>query len=400
MRRGLILAAALLGLGLRGAYAWRQYAKVYEPIDSYEILARGLLERHELSVEPGKPTSIREPAYPVLIAAVYKATGGRHAWAVLVVHALLALGIAAMLGSLGAEMFGANVGAAAFIAYMLYPQSIYYGAATYRDTFVMFLFTLAVWGAVRAGRGDGKSGRFLAAGAFAAAVLSVASTAVALACVPACALALLISDRSRGWKRAALFLVPVVLLSGAWSYRNWRVHGRFVLGSTNGGGEMYQAMVIPPDELGTDRQGEILRADTFWNTVDVWPEAERNAALIHATFALIRRDPALYARRVAARVIKLWRLWPYRRAYDQSYRAIVAASLLSDAWMVPFGLLGFILLWRRWREAAAVPLSVLALTAIYSALHAVIRYRLPAMGFVILSAVATIDALRLRLSKN
>jgi 4-amino-4-deoxy-L-arabinose transferase-like glycosyltransferase len=386
---GFILAAAAVGLALRGVYALHCYPRAYRPdLDGYEALAVGLVERGELALVPGRPTSAREPGFPLFIAGLYELSGGRHAWVVLAAQALMSLLIAAMIGSLGGELFGAGVGAAAFAAYMLYPQAIYYSAWLFRDTFVSFLFTAAVWATVRAARSRAFEWRFTALAGAAAAALSVTSTAAALAAVPACALALAISDRARGWRRAALFLLPVLAVAGAWTVRNWGVQGRLVLGSTNGGVEIYQAMVVDADDLGTPRQTEILLADPFWNDSLRLPEAERNAALIRATARIVRREPALYARRVAVRLVKFWRLWPYQRAYDESYRAIFLVSLLSDAWMVPLGLLGFVLLRRRWSQAPAVWLSALALTGVFAALHAVVRYRLPLMGFVILSAVA------------
>jgi hypothetical protein len=68
----------------------------------------------------------------------------------------------------------------------------------------------------------------------------------------------------------------------------------------------------------------------------------------------------------------------------------VVLSLLSDGWIIPLGFLG---LWRfraRWREAAAFPAALIAMTAVYGAVHAVIRYRLPLMGGMILLATAVL----------
>ncbi|NNN05373.1 MAG: hypothetical protein HKL90_05690 [Elusimicrobia bacterium] len=346
-----------------------------------------------MALEPGHPTALREPGYPLLIAGLYEASGGRHAWVVLAAQTLMSVLIAAMVGSLGTELFGAGVGAAAFAAYMLYPQAIFYGASLYRDTFVSFLFTACVWFTIRSARAGAEGRRALAVAGLSAGVLSVTSTAVALGAVPACALALFMQDRARGLRRAALFLLPVLAAGGAWTARNWSTQGRFVFGSTSGGGEIYQAMTIDADDLGTARQVLRLQGDPLWTATLRLPEAERNAALTRATAVLIAREPGLYARRVAVRLVKFWRLWPYRRAYDESYRTVFFASLASDAWMVPLGLLGFALLRRRWCEVPAVWLSVLALTSLYAAMHAVIRYRLPLMGYVILSSIAAASAL-------
>jgi len=104
-------------------------------------------------------------------------------------------------------------------------------------------------------------------------------------------------------------------------------------------------------------------------------------------------DLAISLMRALAGFVKYWRPWPYRRGYQHSYALLVLASLLSDAWIIPLGFFG---LWRfraRWREAPAFPSAVLAMTGVYGAVHAVIRYRLPLMAGMILLACAAAASL-------
>ena len=46
----------------------------------------------------------------------------------------------------------------------------------------------------------------------------------------------------------------------------------------------------------------------------------------------------------------------------------------------------------RWREVPALPAAVFALTFVYGAVHAVIRYRLPLMGGMILLSCAVVGS--------
>jgi hypothetical protein len=127
-------------------------------------------------------------------------------------------------------------------------------------------------------------------------------------------------------------------------------------------------------------------------------EGEWNAELNRASLRWIASHPALYARRAAAGVVKYWKPWPYRRSYNHSYAALVLASLLTDGWIIPLGFVGLWLFRSRWREAPAFPAGILALTLVYGAVHAVIRYRLPLMGGMILLACAAAGRLTQRRS--
>ena len=122
-------------------------------------------------------------------------------------------------------------------------------------------------------------------------------------------------------------------------------------------------------------------------------EGERNALLTRASLRWIAAHPALYALRAAAGLVKFWRLWPYMRRYDHSYAAIVAASVLSDGWLVPLGLFGLIIFRRRFQDAPAAWIAVVSTWTLYGLVHAVIRYRQPLMPTIAVFAVAA--ALRL-----
>ena len=110
-------AALALGLILRGAYAWHGHSRGFipTPSDGYETIALNLLERGEYAIEPGRPTSLREPGYPLLIAAVYGAARGRRAWLVLALQVAMGLASALMVLSLGRHLFSEADARLAFV---------------------------------------------------------------------------------------------------------------------------------------------------------------------------------------------------------------------------------------------------------------------------------------------
>lgn len=384
-------AALAAGLLLRFAYAWHGHRAHYLPTssDGYETIALNMLQRGEYALTPGAPTSLREPSFPLWIALVY-GIFGVHPGVVVFLNCLLSAATGWLLWRTGRRLFGEAVALAALAAFMLHPQSVYYCAYFFRETWLCFWFGVLLWASLDwarpAGDPDGERGAML--GGLAATAFGMANSAVLPACGLSGVLLWLAAPAKDRTRRAAFYFLPLLLAFGAWSARNYGVWGRFVAGSTHGGEEFLQALVVPPEDLGTDRQGEIIRATPVFAEADALPEAERNDLLMKASFRWIGEHPGTFASRALAGFVKYWKPWPYKRGYQHSYAALVAASLLSDAWIIPLGFLGLWLFRARWREAPAFPASVLAMTLVYGAVHAVIRYRLPLMGGMVLLACA------------
>jgi len=392
-----VASALALGLALRAAYAVYGHGRGLVPTvcDGYETIALNLLERGEYALEPGKPTSLREPGYPLMIAAVYGLAGGRRPEWILALQVLLGSATLLFSWSIGRRLFGEVAAEWGLWAAALYPPSVYYSAYFFRETLMAFLFTLVAWCSCRWSEPDSvaraKSASF-GAGA-AAAALAITNSAM----IPALLLAGIglwrASPAAARTRRSALFLAPILAAVGLWSWRNFRLHGTFVAGSTHVGEEFYQALITPPEDLGTQRQAEINAADPVFQRAAALPELEHNAVLLKAGGSFIASHPGLYASRVAARAIKLWRIVPYRRRYEHAYWKLVCASLLSDGWIVPLGFLGIWRFRKRWRTASAIPAGVIGVTAVYAALHAVIRYRVPLMPCVAVFAAAEARAI-------
>ncbi len=388
-------AALAAGLLLRFAYAWHGHRARYLPTssDGYETIALSLLDRGEYALTPGVPTSLREPSFPLYIAFVY-GVFGRRPGVVVFLNCLLSAATGWLLWRTGRRLFGEAVALAALTAFMLHPQSVYYCAYFFRETWLCFWFGVLLWASLDwAAPADDPAGRRGAlAGGLASAAFGLANSAV----LPACALSGVLlwfaaPARARA-RRAGLYFLPLCLAFGAWSARNWSAQGRFVAGSTHGGEEFLQALIVPPEDLGTPRQGEIVRATPVFAEANKLPEAERNDLLMKASLRWIGAHPGVFASRALAGFAKYWKPWPYKRGYQHSYAALVLAGLLSDGWMIPLGFLGLWLFRARWRLAPAFPASVFAMTLVYGAVHAVIRYRLPLMGGMILLACAAVES--------
>jgi 4-amino-4-deoxy-L-arabinose transferase-like glycosyltransferase len=397
-------AALILGFGLllRLGYAWRGAHSLPTANDQYETIAISVVERGEFAIEPGKPTSGREPVYPFAIAALYKVFGERPA-AVIVFQCLLSIATGWLLWLTARRLFDERIALAALAAFMLYPQSIYYCAYFFRETVLLFAFGLMLWGCLgwRAEPGDPDGDRGALWSGLGAILFGLGNSAVLPACALSGLLILLVAPGKTKIRRFALYTVPLVLAFVAWTARNYRVQGRLIAGSTHGGEEFYRALLVPPDQQNTPAVEQILGADPLFKEVLPLSEGERNAVMTKASFRWIAAHRREYLGRVAGGVMKFWKLWPYRMTtYGHSYAVLVAASLLSDGWIIPLGFLGLWLFRSRWRELPVLPASVFALTAVYGAVHAVIRYRLPLMGGMILLACAAVARLAATTVRN
>ena len=395
-RAGRLAALALaLGLAARFAYAWRGAHALPTNNDDYETVAISLVERGEMAVEPGRPTSMREPGYPLFIAAVY-AAAGRRPGLVIFLQCLLSAATGWLLWRTGRRLFGEAAALAALGAFMLYPQSVYYCAYFFRETWLFFWFGLLLWSSASwaAAAGDPDGDRSALIGGLAAAAFGLSNSAVLPACALSGLLLWLAAPAKTRTRRFVLYAAPLVLAFGAWTARNWAVQGRFVAGSTHGGEEFYRALIVPPDlQNDLPRQKAIMDAAPIYAETAGLGEAERNDRLMKESLRWISGHRGEFASRVAAGVAKYWRLWPYKMAtYRHSYALLVLVSLLSDGWIIPLGFWGLWLFRARWRELPVLPASVFAMTAVYGAVHAVIRYRLPLMGGMILLACAAVTS--------
>lgn len=396
-RRARTLAGALLAAGLlaRFAYSWHGHRAHEIPTvnDQYETIALSVVQRGEYAIEPGRPTSMREPVYPLFIAAVYSVAGERPGLVVFL-QCLLSAATGWLLWLTGRRLFDERTALAALAVFMLYPQSVYYCAYFFRESLLCLAFGALLWASLgwKAAPGDPEGDRGAWAGGLAATAFGMANSAVLPACALCGILLFVVAPPKTKVRRFALYTVPLVLAFAAWTARNYAVQGRLIAGSTHGGEEFYRALVVPPGLQNSEKGWAILRGDPIYDQVAPLSEAERNEVMTKASFAWISAHRGVFASRVVQGVAKFWKPWPYRmKSYQQSYALLVAVSLLSDGWIIPLGFLGLWLFRARWRDLPVLPASVLALTGVYGAVHAVIRYRLPLMGGMILLACAAVS---------
>lgn len=375
-----------LGLALRLGYAAYAYKTglTLPANDGYEAIALNLVEHGRYAGLSGRPepTAAREPVLPLLIAGLYSVFG-RAPFAVLAAQALLNTAACALLSAAAGALFGPLAARIALALSVAYPYFIFYTGYFYRESVLSLAVALLVFLAERMTRGP--SPRSAALAGLAAGLCAVTlSTYLAVCAALAVWSALYFRRRARGAALWGAFIAGMALLPGLWIGRNFLVFHRFIPGSTLGGFNLYTALVVPEEHRGTPQEWVYERNDPHWDRLHGMSslysdDGSQQEAFLKASRERIAKDPGAYLVHVAKQARKLWRPYPYERKYQHDYSLIKAASLLSDGWMIPLGLLGFFLYWRSSPVLAAYATVLVSATAGFSLVSAIVRYRLPLM---------------------
>jgi len=395
------LAALLLaGLVVRAAYCWKfpQWGPNHSipDLNWYETIAESIYHRGIIADPAGNPTAAREPGYPILLAATYLFSGPSYR-AGQAINCLFGLLTILLVFLLGRDIFGKRVAWIAAVIAAFYPQFLYYTATQERETFQTFLLAFTVWLALRAARSKSLLSWVwpgLMAGACALTNSALLPAGVMLA--PA-AVYLGVRTKKHHLKGAIVYLATMMLLCSVWTLRNERLFHRFILGINGGGAHMYIGIIVPNDVAGTDAEPAYVTSDPVVQEASKLPETERDRVFYRGAIRFIKEQPVRYAGVVLRSLAKLWRLYPYARAYAFHYQLIKWVGLLSDGWIIPLGFVGMLLAGRRFPETDLFLATVFSVTFTYMLFWSIIRYRLPMMPFMILFCAHSLNVFASRL---
>lgn len=357
--------------------------------DSYVALGASLAERGGLLDPEGRPSALREPGYPVALAAAFKAFGVGYGPVVLV-NTLMGLCSLVLMLRLGDRFFGPPVGLAAMALGAVYPAFLFHNAQPMRETALVLASLGAVAAVVRAQeRGTPGAWALAAAVGVAASLTNTVFLPFALVLVPAGALLTGRREPARALGRAGAYLAVFVLLYAPWPLRNYARLGGFVLGSTAAAGSsFYINLIVPQEATGLPEQTRITSADpVVMGAVGLAPLA-REKYFWREAFKKVAREPGRSLRLMAWRYfVDIWRVVPLERPGNpHGHRLLKWVSLGSDGWILPAAAAGVVL------AGATAPglfwayALVASVNAVYALILTGIRYRLPAMPWAILLA--------------
>jgi 4-amino-4-deoxy-L-arabinose transferase-like glycosyltransferase len=314
------LAVLLLGSLAVKLALWARYVVGADPAvllkddaGSYHDSARALLETGTFSISPLPPLlpqTLRTPGYPSFLAAVYAVFGERPA-AALLVQILLSVATLALVYVLVRALWGGRVALLAAALLALDVPSIRFSLLPLTET----LFTLLLVAALGCGvalltRRDQRRRWALGLGLALAACAFVRPAAYYLV-VPV-ALGVLVHARRSGWGTResawtlALLVIPYAAAVGGWQMRNQRVSGSTAFSQLDGTVLLLYrgaAVVARRDGIGFDEAQRRLAAAYAAGPRD--PHTTRdNQRWKAAGIELIRENPGIYARVVAAGIVR------------------------------------------------------------------------------------------------
>jgi 4-amino-4-deoxy-L-arabinose transferase-like glycosyltransferase len=442
-RTGIAILAVilLLGLGLRVNEAWDGRPPVFDAT-AYAAIAANLDRDEGFTLGPAatQPASNYSPGLPLLVAGIYKLSGG--------IHERLARLVLAMLGTLavlftyliGKRLSGPTAGLIGAAGITVYPALLEYQGMLMSEPLAASLLAGAVLATLWAadieenrpsrgwpGAGGSRTARGLPAGPPAPGqdprarwlVPGLLFGALALVRPEYLGVALLVSlvvlvrdgwrDRSRTWAQALLVLAGVAMIVVPWTVRNAIALDRFVPISTGGGQVLFAGTYLPsdgdPERVGAEvverhpglfgpHAVQRLRLEQILAQLAAqrYPGLESDQALSRMgreqLWDDLSEEPVEYAGFVATKIARIWSHGPRDVMREPGW------ELLHWA-MVAFGLvgLGVLAAQRRW-EALLLATIFVAITAVSALLVASPRRVLVMMPLV--AALAGMAAVRAR----
>jgi hypothetical protein len=422
-----LVAILLIGVGLRIGEAWDGRAPVYDAA-AYAAIAANL-ERGEgftVGAAASQPSSNYSPGLPLLVAGLYKLTGGVHERGARVLLALIAslavlftYLIGRRLGPQAMPEAGPNrlrtspgmvAGLLGASAVAVYPALLEYQGMLMSEPLAATLLSGAVLAMFWAGdtrSSVAASARWLLPGGLLGALAMVRPEYLGVALL--LGVVVFVREVGNDWRgalaRGAVLLAGVVVIVAPWSVRNAEALGRFVPISTGGGQVLFAGTYLPsdgdPEKVGAEvvarhpglfspADAQKLRLEQILARLAAqrYPDLESDQALSRMgreqLWDDISEEPLEYGGFVATKVGRIWSHGPRAVMREPGWEAL--------HWtLVGFGLLGLCLLaWRRRWEALVLATIFLSITALSALLVASPRRVLVMMPLV--AALAGVGA--------
>ena len=372
---------------------WEQFVedlrqdRLFSDQPGFEAIARNLLagKGYRIAAD-GPPTAFRPPVYPLFLASLY-AFGGNQHLTVRLVQVLVELGTILLLVAISRRVFGSQRAALlAGAVYAVYFPIALYAATLFSETLYTFLLALFMWALVRArgveetparGWRRGRVAAFAGAGMLLGVVTLTKPTTLLL---PVFLALPLVWRRDRvGFLRREVVreLLPLAagmcLVLAPWMVRNYVVLGEIVPVTTGGGRAFWGTNYIP--------DADPLRVELRHGVVGDTPETDRR--LYRQAVRNVLRHPLAFARLSGLRFVRLWFNLGFVNAPSRASLAIGAFNLLLVA-------LSVAAVWRApgpWL-ARASPLALLLLyfSLVHMVLEGYIRYALPVLPYLMMTA--------------
>lgn len=358
------------------ARAWEDFYRYSEPTRIAWALASGNGYSSPWPHTPIAPTAQQPPAYPFLLAGIFKLTGAYSYPSLLIAVVLNAVlsGISAVLIlEIGVWSFGTATGILAAWIWACWLYEAVVAIRLWESTLSALLLAIALWLLLEL-TGSLRIWRWLGFGTLAA--IAILCNTTLLAVFPFFWIWLWFSNRRQArscGRNLMVSLAVCILLMLPWTIRNYMAFHHFVPVRDNLGLELWMGF-----ELGTGNNPQIMFHHLFPKDFPLADPSEYNRlgeigfmeAKRHESLALIRQDPRRYLYLCGWRFLQFWSApggaWP---------------------WMSVLAWLGVLLaLRRKGLDAAPYAVVLIFFPVVYYVTHTFPTYRHPIEPAIILLA--------------
>jgi len=358
----------------------------------YIQLATSLVHGDGFAWGPGRPTSLRPPLYPAMVAAVWTVTGAGNLPAIRVLQIVLSLATAALVYELGRRVFNPSVGGLAAAITWLYPSLIFLNFTILTETLftcLLVAFTLLAVMLVQQPRGwiAIACGIALGLGALTRSVLWPVPLLL-------CPLLLFLLRGPLGHRvlLSALVFAGYVMPVAPWAVRNTRLQGVVTIVDTMGGMNLRMGNYEYTPE---DRMWDAVSLEGDQNWIhgftgefpgQVVTEGHKDKWGQRKAIEYMRAHPGTTIRRS---LIKFGDFWGLERElvagvqqglYSPPMWFVASGAAVILLSYVAIALLGGAALWLTtpdWRAHVLLLLPVVIITGVHSIVFGHSRYHIP-----------------------
>lgn len=363
----------IFGFVLRIGFAFYLENRFYFD-DEYEywkmvenfISGKGLMVAESLK-------AYRPPLYPLFLAILVKMGSG--IIGIRISQAFISALTCVFIYFLGKEIFDKKVAIMSSFLSSFYPFFIFYSGFLLTETLFIFLVVLSIYTFIKLFQPETLPFYGLATGAV---------TAFSGLCRPTMELffpfclifVMLAKDNSlqKRIKKVLFACTGFVLVLTPWIVRNYIVLGKFIPGTTMGGGVFWEGN-NPCSEGGPCRY--------FPEEIAKLPEIERDKAYYKKTIEIIKENPARFLWLLQNKFKRFWNIVPNASEFTKPLYRII--SILSFGVMLPFFVLGFLITLKN-KKVHLIHFLFIFFTLFHVIYLASIRYRVPLEPFYIMLA--------------
>ncbi len=404
----IITLLAVLGFLVRVGFIY--FGKTYENPSTYEYgeIAANIASGHgfsrvnEFSTRL-EPTSSHAPLYPILLSFLSAGNGRTFGFlAVQLLQAILSVMTVFFIYGICRRLYDRTTGVLAAAGLFFYPPLIYYTLKFTPTMLFVFLMSASLYLITAA---NGNVIKTLAAGVFVG--LTLLCDPVGIALIPALIACAFLYRRLR-WHTIAIILLVSCAILITWTVRNYRIHRRVVLVTTQYAKNLW--IGNNPRATGTDYcrtvHGQHSELTLMTQTLPEEPkialgtmrEIEQADFFLQETWRFVTWNPKSFIRLLLQKTFYYWWRAPSSITASPDAKRYGLWHTLVYAPLLIFGCIGVYLaaVKRRSADTLLIVLTVFFISCIYCIAHVgLARYRLPAETYLIpLAAYAVHEARR------